>query len=485
MHANRLSRRWVWLMAVLVALATMSALAPTSTASTPTSDVAVGSPGGEPQIAVNPRDPRNIVVGENVTGVAYSRDGGRTWKSVSIPNLGDNVLTAQPDGTFLFSSFDGKVYASRDGGATWAKVGNWVGAVADTLYSAFPDLGYPGGAAYGQVMRNVACNAPAVAGAGPLGTGPDDPGLQLLGCDRPWLATDPQNGRTYLSFSVHSDASGGVDSMDPAERLRAVGCRANNGTSPFQCGRQYVSASGDAGRTWTTFKPMDSRDYPAAVTEGWSGGPVASFGTLATAYVANGPHCPNACIVFETSKDDGGSWRRRVVAPVHFPGASNGLSTSYNFEPYIAADPSRAGRYAVLALDPTQKRLLVYVTEDAGDTWTRTELAEPGPGVSRWTPWIAYGPSGALGVTWRTAYADGTFDAWAAVSVDGAGLFRPAVRLSSARSPGPVATGGDDASDVVLTRDTLYAAWGDQRGAPPPAGWFGSAWNHVGSYRFS
>ena len=39
---------------------------------------------------------------------------------------------------------------------------------------------------------------------------------------------------------------------------------------------------------WTKFQPMDSSEYPAAVTKGWSSGPVASFGRLATAYVAKG-----------------------------------------------------------------------------------------------------------------------------------------------------------------------------------------------------
>ena len=475
--------------ATLLATAVAAALsAPAAAASASTTDVAVDrqNPGGEPQISVNPRDPRNLVVGENVSGVAYSRDGGRTWTPVSIPNLGDNVLGVEPDGTFLFSSFDGKVYASRDGGRTWPKVGNWVGAVADTLYATFPDLGYPGGAAYGQVMRNIACNAPAVAGAGPLGTGPDDPGLQVLGCDRPWLAVDQSTGRAFLSFSVHSDASGGPGSLlDPSARLRAAACRGNNGSMPFQCGRQYVSASGDAGRTWSTFRPMDSAEYPAAGTQGWSGGPVAAFGHLATAYVATGPRCPRPCIVFETSRDDGATWQRHVVAPVDFPAGSSGLSTTLNFEPYPAADPHHRGGYAVMSLDATQKHLLVHVTRDGGRTWRHTSLAEPGAGVSRWTPWIEYGPGGALGAMWRTAFADGTFDVWAAVAPAGDTRFGRPVRLSSSRSPGPVAPGGDDASDVTLTRTTLYAAWGDQRGGPAPAGWFGSAFNHVGSYRFS
>lgn len=447
----------------------------------------VDHPGGEPQIAVNPRDPRNLVVGENVTGVAYTRDGGSTWHHVAVPNIGDNVVSALPDGTFLFSSIDGNVHASLDGGRTWVKVGNWVGAIADTFYAAFPQLPYPANVGGGDVVRQIACDAPSVAGAGPAGVGSDQPGVTLLGCDRPWLATDPQTGRSFLSFSVHTDASGGPSNpLDFPSDESALGCHVSSGSSPFQCGRQYVSASGNGGRTWSSFVPMDSQAYPAAGTNGWSGGPVASFGTLATAYIATGAGCASACIVFETSLDDGRDWQRHLVAPVAMPvPGAGGASTSINFEPYTAADPSRPGRFAVLAFDRTQKHLLVYVTSDNGRSWERTALSEPGAGVARWTPWIDFGPSGALGAMWRTSYGDGSFDVWAAVAPRGDTRFAAPVRLSSSRSPGPVAPGGDDASDVVLTGTTLYATWGDQRGVPAPAAWFGSATNHVGSYRLS
>jgi hypothetical protein len=264
-----------------------------------------------------------------------------------------------------------------------------------------------------------------------------------------------------------------------------VGCRTSNTSLPFQCGRQYVSASGDGGRTWTTFKPMDSRDYPAALTNGWSGGPAAAWGTLATAYVANGPHCSKPCIVFETSRDDGKTWSRSVVAPMLFPTTPLGNGTSVNFSPYVAADPSRRGRYAVMAFDAAQKNLLVYVTQDSGRRWKRTVLGEAGPAVNRWNPWVEYGPTGVLGASWRSSYADGSFDSWAAVALAGDTRFSKPVRLSSSRSPGPVATGGDDAGDVILTENTLYAVWGDQRGGPAPTGWFGSAFDRVGSYRFA
>src|SRR4051812_46914895 len=93
-------------------------------------EVHPGSGLGEPQIHINPKDPSNLVVGENDSGVSVSRDGGATWKQVSLPNPGDNVLAVEPSGTFLYSALDGHVRASSDGGTTWTTVGNWVGQVA-------------------------------------------------------------------------------------------------------------------------------------------------------------------------------------------------------------------------------------------------------------------------------------------------------------------------------------------------------------------
>jgi hypothetical protein len=93
-------------------------------------------------------------------------------------------------------------------------------------------------------------------------------------------------------------------------------------------------------------------------------------------------------------------------------------------------------------------------------------------------PWLAYGPTGVLGAMWRTTYSDGTYAAWAAVAPAGGTRFAPAVRLSSARSPGPVyQLAGDDASGLALDSIYLYAAWGDRRG--------GSLGIRLGRYRFA
>jgi hypothetical protein len=257
---------------------------------------------GEPQVRVNPHDPDNVVIGENNSGVSVSHDGGRTFAQHDLENPGDNVLAVQPDGRFVYTSLDGQVHVSNDGGDHWTTVGNWVGAVATHTDAA---QSVPGGTV---AVREIACSAPEEEGpdAAVPALEPDKPGPQLVGCDRPWLAADAQTGRLYVSFTDHDDASAGALTI-PWE-LSDVGCRATVLTNPlFQCGRQYVSSSKDGGHTWSRFFPMDSATYGAYGTGGFSGGPVAAHGVLATAYSATGPHC-NPCVIFETSSDGGAHW---------------------------------------------------------------------------------------------------------------------------------------------------------------------------------
>ena len=100
--------------------------------------------------------------------------------------------------------------------------------------------------------------------------------------------------------------------------------------------------------------------FPTAAVAGI---PTAARGVLATAYVAGrarGSHC-SPCAIFEASRNAGRTWSRHVV-----PGAQPSIysfspsdpigpnsagqhigndSQNVWFEPYVAADPSHAGRY--------------------------------------------------------------------------------------------------------------------------------------------
>lgn len=450
--------------ATALAALLLAALAPPPAAAAPTApltfDTVVHADTGlgEPQVRVNPRDPSNLVIGENDSGVSISHDRGASWRQVSLPNPGDNVVAARPDGSFAYSSLDGRLRVSADGGDSWTAVGNWVGAAATRTQ---PLSAYPLGSV---AARELSCNAPQPAG--PVAPRPEQgPGPHAIGCDRPWLSSDASTGTLYVSFTDHADNSGGASGR--GWELGWLGCKATVLVSPvFACGRQYVASSHDGGRSWSPFVPFDSADYAAGSTGGFSGGPVASAGVLASAYVAGsaaGVAC-DGCAIFETSRDDGVSWmRHRVPASV---AAATVLTTDAStlFAPYSAADPSRPGRFAVMLFDAAQRSLLVFVTTDAGATWQGPARLGEVPTLKRYDPWIAYGPTGALGVVWRTAYPDGSYAAWATVAPAGDVRFARPVRLSSAPSPGPVnQLAGDDASSVALDDRYLHAAWGDRR----------------------
>jgi hypothetical protein len=458
---------------LLAALVAALAAATPAAASGPAVIDVAADPGtglGEPEMHVNPLDPQDVVIGENNTGVSVSHDGGLTFTHRSLPNPGDNALAVESDGTFVYTSLDGQVHVSRDRGDTWTTAGNWVGEVAAQTGLA---SAVPGGTV---AVREAGCSSPDPAGPDSDLPSPDSPGPQAVGCDRPWLTADPQTGELYVSFTDHDDASGG--SLTVPWELTNLACRDTVLVNPvFRCGRQYVASSSNGGRTWSRFVPMDTARYPAAGTGGFSGGPVAAHGILATAYSATGPGC-DYCIVFETSRDQGLHWDQHRMPAGIVPANLTGLDASVLFQPYVAADPGQAGRYAVMVLSPDRTQLLTYVTDDSGARWAGPARLTAQDTQTIYLPWIAFGPTGALGVMWRAGAASGSYAAWAAVSPAGDTGFLAPVKLSSRPSPGPAyQTAADDASSVSLGARYLYAAWGDRRG--------GSLGIHFGRYDFA
>lgn len=441
--------------------------------------VASNDGSGEPEIAVNPRNPSNLVVA-HMHGVSYSDDGGRTWHPASFPESGGDPAVASDGSGRFYAAYiaeqDGiRVFVSRDGGKTWMGAG-------DPLNG--PDL-------------PLAPGSMQVNSEGPVYMGP----WAIVACDREFLTVDRSTATLYASCADHGDASGGESGSTGPWELSFLACRANGFSSSIltYCGRRYVSVSHDHGKTWSGWFPEDSADYPAGYTGAFAGIPTAARGVLATAYVAGraaGGSC-SPCAVFETSTDAGRDWSRHVM-----PGAQPSLysfspsnplgpnsagqhigndSQNVWFEPYVAADPSRPGHYAVMLLDKDRTHLLVFVTSDSGATWRGPASLGGGEPGFRDKPAIAFAPDRALGVTWKSAYQDRgySFDVWAAVAPRGDTRFRPPVRLNDATSPAqPCGVGMhgeaytcDELDWTVMDDRNLNSVWGDGRGGENP--WFG------------
>jgi hypothetical protein len=387
---------------------------------------------GEPQIAINPTNPNNLVIVWTALPhpidvnnlpmpfdqcpVAVSMDGGKSWKLADQPanhttkyGCGDGVAAAGPDGTLYagggVTSFmgpgkagpglnfqgDAVVSSSRDGGKTWS-------APISALGSFTPK------------SRFVSGN-------------PVDPH------DREWLAVDQSTGTLYVS-------SGNLPGGPPA---------------------RFVTVSEDKGKTFGPIYAVDSTTHPTG-----GGGTIAvgTKGVFAVAYTATaapGATCP--CVIFETSTDKGANFDRHVV-PVS--------NAARNPRPYIAGSQVEKGHFALMTPDAAGTGLQIYVTKDSGKTWSGPALLGEAPANQRFKPWITYAPSGELIVMWRTLHSDKTFDVWTAISrgYDGNGIaaFSAPLRASSVAAPYPPGPPtGDDYSWAAADKKYVHLSWGDGR----------------------
>jgi hypothetical protein len=148
----------------------------------------------------------------------------------------------------------------------------------------------------------------------------------------------------------------------------------------------------------------------------------------------------------------------------------------------VAADPTIPGRYAIGVLSPARTNLLVLVTNDSGASWSGpVTVPDPALGVN-FKQWMAYGPTGVLGLIWKEQRDDlpgppesaalerwttpvRAFDVYTAVSCDGGTTWYPVVRVNAQTSPVGV-QGVDDLSYLALDAKYVHLVWGDRRLQP-------------------
>ena len=463
--------------------------------------------GGEPEVAINPRNPNNLVLGHTVVGNTYannttaageeavggglqvSNDGGKTWTAdrplhtsgfteaanpyliahgfptatgytATTNGVGDPIEASGPDG----SIYAGGVLAhTTPGGPAPFNFTVPQGGIAVARST-------DGGRTFGRITAPVTdldLEGMISRGMTPKGI----PGFGVNPFDRPWIAVDQSTGAVYVSTSGHP--------------------------------QRYVTVSYDKAQTWGRIEALDCDEASPPNTnhhvscdtypQSGDGNIAAAHGVLAAVYTASAApakSCP--CVIFETSSDAGAHWTRHVVSAEVPSGA--GL--------FVAADPSHQGRFAVLitvaggvaGLRPSQnvpQEVQVVTTSDSGKTWsTASTLGKESRHHITNRPWIAYGPTGVLAALWRNAYppynaqsflVPGTQNVFAAISHNNGKTFSAPVQLNSVSSPPPDPTqlAEDDVSWVVVTPAYVYGAWGDWRpttknpvaaGSSPPSG---------------
>jgi hypothetical protein len=351
-------------------------------------------PANENWLALNPRDPDNLVAGAkdynaNATdcvwvGLATSHDGGRSWKDQYIGGLKDQRLTdptlapyqCNTDPMFAFAG-DGalydvvEVYGARQP----------AGIPPDPL-----GLNSPGGPVGGPNTMFVAKSTDGGTTFGPLARVWDGAPPAMLQ-DRTLIVSNPKSGSVHFVWSQRQDLQSSAQIV--------------------------VSTSRDGGASWTLPVLVSAPDLkfniPAAITAR-DDGEVVVFWASSDGFAA-----PTADLLAAASKDDGASFgppvkvsTAKLVLVPHLEPAKFYVAIN----PQIAVDRSQGPRegwlYAVWDdnqtghLDPR-----ISVSADGGATWSAPRSISGDPdGHDRFHPAIAVDAWGAVHVT----YDDRRFD---------------------------------------------------------------------------
>jgi hypothetical protein len=342
---------------------------------------------GEPEIAVNPKNPKNLVYAVLTMGTTYACQKAKRPECTEA----SSAFGPQPAG--LIKNKPGfshvRVYVSFDSGKTWRRSAD-VPAFppdhpqlverGDPLITVGPNgtfyLGWDD-------IRFCDCDATIIDAGGIAISKSTDGGrtwskpvLSGTPVGRPFFATDQSTGVIYEASSGQLGAPSEGNPDLPEIPITAPGDR-------------WLVASRD-GVHWSDPKPFGGVPTFPPGTFG-----DAANGMYGTAFRPSDPGlCDGTpgCIVFQTTTDEGATWSRHPV-----PVRSDATGA-----PLVAADPSAAGHFAVAALHAGQTEYLVYETRDAGATWTGPTTVTDDASKTHFHPWMAYSPKGVLGLMWQT-----------------------------------------------------------------------------------
>jgi hypothetical protein len=375
---------------------------------------------GEPCLAVNPRDPRNLLAAcmlpEPVATYA-SFDDGLTWQSngpLPLPagTLGGGDVSAGFDGTgrgfvcgLLVASASSKgaqrsvyVWRTEDGGRTFT-----------------PPV--------------------AVTGEGAL--------------DRPWLATERR-----WPWAVHVVWSEGAS---PGLTTALGYARSTDGGRTFEAPRTIASMTDGLG------DPMVACGPPGSVYMIYSVGPGA---------VGSGPPDSPAAVTVICSQDGGQTFDPPIELGqgpdlISFPGLTSASSSL----PAIAADPDRGlvcAAFTVHQAGAGHADVLLAASRDGGRTWSPATAVTPQDQVIYFQPQVAIDDAGRIGIM-AFAMNQGMVSVVLMLSEPGSLRFGPPITVTDQPfDPAKVADRRGqwwigDYQALATTPDAFHALWNDTR----------------------
>jgi hypothetical protein len=422
MHALRASLLACVLAAVAVADVSAQGGGPPWPANVQVNQDHDGNHQAETSLAVNPRDPLNMVAvfwevisydPQNLTNRekrlnwAWTRDGGLTWQSRRFENgvySSDPSVVADRQGTFYvetilapgFPNIDVEnaslaILKSTDGGETFAQT-------AEVALGHFMDKPY-------------------------LTIDPDTDAIYLA-----WTDFGPKLNDVWIHFAASTDQGATFSTPRKVSRLPSLG-------------------------TWVT---------PAVGTNGeiyiiWAGWKIADR------------------LWFDRSLDGGRTWLLKdvsVIGPTAVAGNRKGLRVAGYGAPTIAVDrstgPHRGRVYALWATFVAESNdLSLAWSDDRGDHWSkpvRVNDAPPVAGDILNLAWVLVDAQGRVHVTYRLGHPDpaGRLRAeYLTTSTDGGLTFGPSIRISDGLYPQLSFNG--DYDQPAIAGNTLVAIWADGR----------------------
>ena len=422
---------------------------------------------GEVQIAVNPKNPNNLVYADVQLGFTYACQTARNPDcdvvQVRLGGGGNQggILFPQPKGLFSGHAFAVTgVFTSFDRGKTWKRVSVPV-----------PSPQYPDLRGWGD---------PSVVAT-------SDGTFYLSYDNMDWGTPEKPLPKSMVGVSKSTD--GGFTWSSPVPAGTAIDgpkmtVDRNADTIYEASGGNRELVSSKDGVTWTSPQRIGGSDGTRQFSPGIGGNAMsAAHGALAFVFRATdaaacayfvGGAAP--CVVFQTTTDAGATWSRHRV-PVTAPMGN----------PTMAADPSKKDHFTVAVLNQGDTQFQVFQTNDAGKTWSGPTTVTENATKQHYHAWMAYSPTGVVGLMWRTRQpAPGQnatapaatpagpgggpalpYNVWAAISRDGGATFSEPLKVSSADSPAADSATfgnfGDDYSSIVLDRDYAYVGWADWR----------------------